>query len=306
MGKIIITAVDGNFGGMAAERIMKEEAKENLIFTSPVQAVVDKYKTMDVDARISDYNNPEGLAEAFKGGETMLMISMPIVGEKRIKMHKNAIDAAKTAGVERIVYTSIVSAGDPTCDALVGEDHETTENYIIENGFKYIFCRNSQYAEALPEFSLPEAFASGVWSSNQGGGKMAYVSRTDCAKAAVELARGKGTDNTIYNITGPELLTLEDIVAICKEVTGREIKIMQATDEETYAQFDAIEVPRTTDNGMKDSPIPWCSDDMVSFGRAVREDKMSAYNHVFAELVGEQMTTMKDLIIKANEAGLYK
>jgi NAD(P)H dehydrogenase (quinone) len=305
MGKIIITGVGGQFGHIAAEKILEDVPANELIFTSHVPEALSKYKEKGVDVRTADFNDVDSLTDAFKGGEILLLISMPIVGKKRVQMHKNAIDSAKKAGVKKIVYTSIVGAGDEDNDALVVKDHNATEDYIKASGLKWNFARNSQYAEAMVEYALPNAFKTGKWTTNQGDGEMAYVSRKDCAAAAVALVRGKGEDNTIYYITGPELLTLEGITQIAKEVTGKSIEVINLTDEETFAMFDAMGVPRTTDNGMKGSPIPWCSDDMVSFGRVVREGKMAAFTENVEKLTGKKPVSMRELIAEAVTNGLY-
>lgn len=305
MGKIIITGVDGNFGRVAAESILKLVPTHELIFTSPVSEALEIYKELGVDSRVADFNSVDSLTAAFTGGERLLLISMPIIGEKRVQLHKNAIDAAKKAGVTHIVYTSIVGAGDDTNDALVSEDHNATEEYIKAAGFSYKFARNSQYAEAITEFSLPNAFSTGQWTTNQAEGKMAYVSRRDCAAAAAALVSGKGADDSVFYITGPELLTLREITTIGETVVGKPIEVIDLNDEETFAMFDSIGVPRTTDNGMAGSPIPWCSDDMVSFGRAVREGKMAAFTDDFEDLVGKKPMTLRVLTEEAAAKGLY-
>ncbi|NTW45248.1 MAG: NAD(P)H-binding protein, partial [Anaerolineaceae bacterium] len=111
MKKIIMTGVDGNFGGYAARSIMKKVPKENLIFTSPNLKALEKFKQEGIETRYADFNDPAQLTEAFAGGDVLLLISMPFVGEKRRNAHKNAIDAAIAAGVGKIVYTSIVGSG---------------------------------------------------------------------------------------------------------------------------------------------------------------------------------------------------
>lgn len=113
MAKIIMTGVDGNLGGHAARTILEKVDRKTLIFTSPNKAVVEKFTAQGIDARYADYTDPEQLTGAFAGGETLLLISVPQVGEKRRRMHKNAIDAAVKCGVKRLVYTSIVGAGVP-------------------------------------------------------------------------------------------------------------------------------------------------------------------------------------------------
>ena len=123
MGKVIITGVDGNFGSYAARSILNKVNKKDLIFTSPNTAVIEMFIRQEVDARYADYTNPGQPAQAFRGGDILLLISVPQVGEKRWNMHKNAIDGAVAAGVKKIIYTSYVGTGDPENGSYEMVDH---------------------------------------------------------------------------------------------------------------------------------------------------------------------------------------
>ena len=149
MGKLLLTGVDGNLGETAAEILLTLEPKENLIFCGYSEEALKKYADMGVETRQTNFNNADGLSEAFKGADALALISMPFVGAKRQKAHKNAIDAAKAAGVKQIIYTSLVNADDETNPSVEKKDHIYTENYIKEVGLDYQFMRNSQYAEAM-------------------------------------------------------------------------------------------------------------------------------------------------------------
>lgn len=53
-----------------------------------------------------------------------------------------------------------------------------------------------------------------------GEGKMAFISRDDCATAAAYAAMSEDIDK-VLNINGAELLTIADFLEIASEVTGR-------------------------------------------------------------------------------------
>lgn len=297
MKKIIMTGVDGNFGGYAARSIMKKVPKENLIFTSPNLKALEKFKQEGIETRYADFNDPAQLTEAFAGGDVLLLISMPFVGEKRRNAHKNAIDAAIAAGVGKIVYTSIVGSGNDDCQSYEKTDHQYTENYIFSTDLKYVILRDSQYCEAMISAFEEAADSNGVLSNNMGNGRMAHVARNDCAEAAACAAAGAGEDNKIYYITGPTANTMEEFVTIGSEVTGKSVDYLFVDDEASYAFFDAMGVPRYTDGEWAEraKAFPFCSAGMVTFGEAIRKDQMSYCTGDFELLTGKKPLSVREM-----------
>lgn len=294
MSKIIVTGVDGNFGAYVADHILEKTAKANLIFTCPFKEGLTKYKDRGIDCRQANFNHSEELVAAFKGGDVILLISAPFVGKKRQAAHKNAIDAAIKAGVKKVVYTSLVNAADPENPSVEKIDHAYTESYIQGTDLDYIFLRNSQYAEAMITSYFSATNTGNTMVSCQGDGLMAYISRKDCAKAAMYALLADDIHKTILNINGPKAMTLQEFINIGNGATGLDIKLKNVSEEEVYAAFDAMGVPRTTDGDFeKDSPAPYSSDGMVTFARAIKEDKMSLCTADFENLTEEKALTVE-------------
>jgi len=307
MGKTVITGVDGNFGGFAAKSALDRIDKAGLIFTSPNMAAAEAFRKQGIDSRYADYTDPSQLDGAFRQGETLLLISVPQVGEKRRGMHKNAIDAAVKAGIKRIVYTSIVGAGTPECDAYEVADHKFTESYIKASGLKYIFLRDAQYCEAMLSAFEQAADSGGMLTNNMGDGAMAFVARDDCALAAACAATGAGDDGSVYYITGPEAMTVKEFAAIGSSVTGREITYRFIDDEGMWAFLDSKGVPRKTDGDWSkaDPAFPFCGDGIVTFGRAIRLGHMNQCTDDFEFLTGKKPKSVRELFedIKEHRIG---
>lgn len=305
MGKIILTGVDGNLGQIAADILLKLEPKENLVFCGYNEKALEKYKKLGITTKVTNFNHYEGLEEAFKGGDTLGLISMPFVGPKRQNAHKNAVMAALKAGVRQIVYTSLVNADDETNPSVEKKDHIYTEKLILSLDMDYIFLRNSQYAEAMITNYFTFVHMDGVLKNSQGDGLMAYISRKDCAKAmAYALHRGKEEQyrRRILNINGPELMTISKFIEYGNKATGNKVSYKELTDEENYQIFDAMGVPRTTDGVfLKDSEAPFSSDGMVTFAQAIREGKMAVKTNDFQELTGQEPITVYEMFANNEE-----
>jgi len=100
----------------------------------------------------------------------------------------------------------------------------------------------SWYAENLLG-SLPGVLASGKWFTSAGSGRIAYVPREDVARAcAGALASRSGTRERL-NITGPVPQTIAEIAAIASKLFGKQIDVVQISDDELKEGLRAAGIP---------------------------------------------------------------
>jgi NAD(P)H dehydrogenase (quinone) len=111
-----------------------------------------------VEIRTADHDVPGSLSGAFRAGDRVLLISGNEFG-RRLAQHAAVIDAAKTAGVTLLAYTSIL--GGPATRFVVAEDHHATEKAIEASGLPYTFLRNGWYTENYTG-QLPGVLATGT------------------------------------------------------------------------------------------------------------------------------------------------
>ena len=104
------------------------------------------------------------------------------------------------------------------------------------------------------------------------------------------------------DVNGPELLTIGEYLKIASDVTGKKVIYKYINDDEQYAFFDSIGVPRTTEEMWADSAksFPFCSDGMVTFGRAIRLNQMATFTDDFEKLVGRQPLSVKQIFEDIN------
>ena len=307
MGKLLLTGADGNLGRQAAKYLLELAGRDRIILCGYSEESLKEFTKQGIETHVTNFNSSEGLAEAFSNADKIALISMPFVGKKRQNAHKNAIDAAKKAGVGQIIYTSLVNAADETNPSVEKIDHAYTEDYIMQTGLDYIFLRNSQYAEAMITNYFTFAKMDGVLKNSQGNGKMAYISRKDCAKAIAYSLVSENYHKTILNINGPQLMTISEFIEYGNQVTGNHVTYEELTDEENYAVFDSMGVPRTTDGKFKDdSEAPFSSEGMVTFAQAIRLGKMDMFTDDFKNLTGQEPLTVKYMFEHANDFQIGK
>ena len=292
---IIVTGATGAFGRAAAQLLLDKVGPQQLILTTRKPEQLADFAARGVRVRRADFDHPETLAEAFAGGTRMLLISTARVGT-RVGQHENAAKAAVRAGVGHIVYTSVMSADKPDNPAIVRLDHRATEQIIERTGAKWTFLRDSQYAEAIATAVIPPALAMGVLPSNCPDGQIAFVSRDDCVACAAGVLTQDGHANKAYDITGPERLSFRKAIDMAMEMTGRHIEIKPVSDEEMFAYFDSLGVPRHASDITPTGPIPWSSDDMVTFGASIREGFFDVLTDHVERITGRRPRTLRSVL----------
>lgn len=192
---------------------------------------LEKAQDLGVEARAFDYSKPETLAPALEGIDVLLLISSSEVGI-RVAQHQSVIEAAKTAGVGRIVYTSLLHAD--ASPMSLAEEHFPTETALEASGLPYTILRNGWYTEIYAG-SINGAAATGTLVGSAGEGRISSASRQDYAEAAVAALTGEGHENKIYELAGDDSFTLSDLAAEISRQTGREITYKNLPEAE-YAK----------------------------------------------------------------------
>lgn len=301
MEKIVVNGVDGNFGGMVAQYVQKLVPKEQLIFTAPKVEKLQQFEQDGIECRVADFNSAEKLAAAFKRAQKVLLISMPFVGEKRRQAHKNAVTACVNAGISQIVYTSVLSAGNPLNPSVENVDHGYTEALIQNSGLDYILLRNSLFAEAFTsDYKRAVETGEKTIEKNMGNGRVWFISRKDAAFAAACALANHLLHREALNINGLEPLSYGEFLKIGNKATNHNISYTRKTDAELYEYFDSIGVPRDTDGDFSKSPIKATSEGMVTFGTTVRQGYLDVPVSDFSSLCGRLPISVEEMFEDLN------
>jgi NAD(P)H dehydrogenase (quinone) len=291
---IIVTGASGQFGRAAAEQLMARLDPSELILVSRSPDRLADLAARGARVRYGDFDDAATLKAALEGGRKMLLISTARVGG-RVAQHRNAVEAALAAGVEHIAYTSHVGIS-PDNPAIVIADHAATEQMIRASGASWTFLRDNHYAEAVATAIAPRVVATGEWITCAGEGRAGSVSREDCVASAVAVLTSEGHAGNTYELTGPRTWSFREIAALLEQLTGRSVAYRVVPDEAMYEMFDAMGVPRRPVDDQAVAGIPWCSEDMVSYERSIREGWFDVCTPDVETLTGRPPRTLENVL----------
>jgi len=233
---LAITGATGQLGRLVIDTLKTKTAPESII---ALARTTDKAADLGVPARVFDYDAPETLAPALDGVVTLLLISGSDIG-RRIPQHAAVIEAAKAAGVQHIVYTSLLNA--PNSTLGLAPEHVETEKLLAASGLGHTVLRNGWYTENYT-MGLPAALEHNALIGAAKDGRISSATRQDYADAAAAVLLDKALQGKTYELSGDDSYTLKDLAATLSAQAGRDIPYVDMPEGDYAAALTAAGLP---------------------------------------------------------------
>jgi NAD(P)H dehydrogenase (quinone) len=224
---IAVTAVSGHLGGAIARHLIKTSDGETII---GLARTPENAKGLGIEIRPGDYDQPEQLQASLNGVDTLLLVSGMDTPDARIQQHRNVIEAAKAAGVKKIVYTSIQGVEEGTAFSPVVQSNRQTEADVRASGLDYAIGRNGIYIE--PDVEYIESYkAKGEIANSAGAGKCGYTTRAELAHAYACLLRNDAFNGQTFNLWGAPI-TQTELADYMNSAFGTSLTYREMTPDE--------------------------------------------------------------------------
>lgn len=136
----------------------------------------------------------------------------------------NLIQAAKTAGVDRFIFFSILNA-EKYPNVPLMEIKRCTEKFLAESGLKYTILRPCGFMQGLiGQYAIPMLDNQTVWITGESTA-IAYMDTQDIAKFAVRALEVPETVGQSYPVVGSKAWKAEEIIEVCERLSAKEGKI---------------------------------------------------------------------------------
>ncbi len=225
--KIAVTSASGQLGSAIAKQLIKEIGEDNVV---GIARTPEKAKHLGIEIREGDYNNRQHFDDALKDIDIVLLVSGMDDPEKRIQQHRNVIEAAKSNGVQKIVYTSIIGDENATAFNLVVKSNRQTEKDIQASGLQWAIGRNGIYIEPDLEY-IDQYVKDGEIKNCAGEGECAYTSRGELGYAYAQMLLSEKHNSQVYNLVGTPI-TQSKLAEIINQVYGTHLPYHAVSIEE--------------------------------------------------------------------------
>lgn len=229
---IIVTGATGALNGATVDHLLDRVPASQLAVAVRDVARAQRFAERGVQVRHGDYTDPASLPAAFDGADQLLLVSASDPGADAPALHRTAIDAAVTAGVGRILYTSHQGAAldSPFRPA---RDHAVTEQHLAASGIPWTSLRNGFYAHSLPHLSGPWRETGRI--TVPADGPVSWTAREDAAEAAAVVLTSDTPHEGPLTLTAGAAPTFEEVAAIASGPAGRTVERVLVSEDEWLA-----------------------------------------------------------------------
>jgi NAD(P)H dehydrogenase (quinone) len=278
---IVVTGATGHLGRRVVEHLLADGVPaDQVVATGRRTERLADLAERGVRVAAADFAQPGTLTAAFEGAEVVLLVSGSEVGQ-RVEQHRAAIEAAKGAGVRRVVYTSAPQAD--TTALVLAPEHKATEEILRASGVTFTILRNGWYTENYLG-DVQQARETGVISGAYGDGRVASAARDDFAAAAAVVLRTEGHDDVVYELSGDEAWGFDDLAAAASEVLGREVTYRPVSSEQRRADLAAA--------GLDEGTVGF----VVALEENTRDGLLAATSGDLARLTGRPTTPLVEAL----------
>ncbi len=228
-----------------------------------------------------DLDDTASVAAALEGATKVLFVSVN-GNPRRVTQQRDAIHAAKAAGVGLIVYTSFLHPEANPAHA----DHAATEVNLRDSGVPFVIMRNASYFDFCLR-RIPTFRAQGRVLGAAGNGPMGAVSRIDLADAAARLVLEPGHAGATYDLAADQPFTMTEFAAELSRQTGEQIPYVNLSYDDYVAALVAA--------GTEEGPAKG----VANVDREIEAGHMASASGDLGRLVGRPLVTLAEAIAGA-------
>lgn len=232
---ILVTGSSGTVGTELLKQLTAKGAKVRAAYRSrPVSM-------SGVEGARVDFETGEGLDAAMAGCEAVFVLSGGVADQAAAEIR--AVDAAKRAGVRRIVKLSVWGAEGE--DFSFARIHRPVERAIERSGMAYTLLRPNGFMQNFVNYDGAGIRSHAAFYYPCHNAAVSHVDVGDIAAVAVAALTEPGAKHAgkAYTLSGPEALTFTQVAEKLSAAVGKPIRYVDPPEEEYRKTLVGMGIP---------------------------------------------------------------
>ena len=284
---ICVTGASGTLSSEVIRQLESAQAPFRGAYFSEEKA--EAARARGIETVIIDYDRPETLRAAFEGCDRLFLLGPNVPNQSDLE--RNAVEAAKAAGVRHIVKQSVTGAAEESYS--LAKVHRSVEKAIESSGLAWTFLRPNSFMQNAVTFMGETIRADAAFYSASGQAKISHVDVRDIAAVAVKVLTGDEYDGKAYTLSGPEALTYDELSGELSKALGRPITHVNLSSSDLKSGMLAAGMPEAI------------SDRLLDLERFFREGRASFITDDIKQVIGREPRRFADYVRETASTGVW-
>lgn len=212
---ILVIGALGNVGNEVVKFLLEQGVPVRAADINPDK--IKKRFSKEVEPVWFDFNKPETFPSTFNGIRRMFLIRPPQISNIQKEMVP-ALEAAKAAGVQHIVFLSLIGIEQNTV-----VPHYKVEHWLQNSNLDYTFLRCSFFMQNLNTIHRAEIRDNDEIYVPVGKARTSFLDVRDIGAIAALVLTKSGHENKAYDLTGSEALDYYQVAELFSQILDRKI-----------------------------------------------------------------------------------
>jgi uncharacterized protein YbjT (DUF2867 family) len=270
---ILLTGASGTIGRATVAALRAAGQNFEVATRAP-----EKLAAQGVPSVALNWDEVDSYLPAIRGKDRLFLLTPN--SERQLGYVLLAVAAAKRAGIKHIVRLSVMGA-DADPGFILGRQHFAAEREIRASGIAWTMLRPSFFMDNFVNYYGVDPNKDGHVFLPNGDGKAAWIDPADVGEVAARVLQGDSHAGQIIDMTGPELLSTAEALAVMGSVFGHHYTYTDIPDD---AKRQAMEA-----NGMP----PWMVDGFLELNALVRLGDAAKLANGVQQVLGRPPRTMR-------------
>ncbi|MCP3923078.1 MAG: SDR family oxidoreductase [Desulfobacterales bacterium] len=281
---LFVTGATGKTGQKLVKYLSEKNERFQIGVRSPEKTSFVERKNIEIIN--FDFMDINSINTALKNVDKLFLLT-PII-ENQVEITKQIVDVAKKSGVNYIVKLSAIGSEDNR-DLQLIRWHRETDRYIEESGISFTILRPNSFMDNFINYGA-SIKTDGKLYMPRGEGKVSYISVEDVAAVACEVLTTKGHKNKIYDITGPEAISVSDVALAISKATGRPVEYVDIPEKIARQTMESAGYPK------------WMTEILMEVNNAIKAGTLSEVTTVARDITGKFTANIKEWAITNADA----